>query len=80
MNALRLLAETLTKLGIPPDWLCVASPISIVLTAPEAEVREDRHEYAGDEAIKLARAWQLVRTACDRRDDIRPEYFSIGRA
>ena len=26
MNALRLLAETLTKSGIPPDWLCVANP------------------------------------------------------
>lgn len=79
INALRLLAESITRLGLPEDWLCVASPISIVLTAPEAKVSENGDGWADDEAMKLGKAWLLVRSACEGRDDIELRYFSIGR-
>jgi len=69
MNALRLLAEALSKIGLPQGWHCEAGPILIVLSAPESE----RPERA-----MLTWAWNLVRAACNGRDDLRPDYFSIG--
>jgi hypothetical protein len=79
-KAVRLLSEALSALTLPPSWTCEGGPLKVVLTAPEPELPEGTQGYARDEQIKRARAVVILRAACEGRDDIRPNHFSVGRA
>jgi hypothetical protein len=78
-NALRLLAEALTELGLPPDWGCDAGRQRLVLATPEPASSEGSVDYANVEGLRFAQTLQLVRRACGGRTDIDPGHFSVGR-
>jgi hypothetical protein len=77
--ALRLLAEGLSALSLPEGWSYAVSPMSIVLTAPDAEFAEGGIRLRHYERNKLANAELLVLAACNGRAELMPYYFQVDR-